>query len=152
MTSRALKFVRLAAAVVLVCAALPALAADSPRTPVPKPPKAAKGTECVEPVADMRRNHMLYLDHERDATVHQGIRGRKHSLRGCVECHAVPDPAVAGGSSRTSETSPSAAGGARTVAPFCTECHRYVAVKIDCFDCHAVTPEARTALPAGKSP
>lgn len=146
MTSRAPKFVRLAAAVVLACAALPALAADSPRTPVPRPPKAAKGTECVEPVADMRRNHMLYLDHERDATVHQGIRGRKHSLRGCVECHAVPD---------------SAASGARTVVPFCADCHRYVAVKIDCFGCHATTPETLivrpptggiAVAPAGKFP
>ena len=117
-------------------------AGESPRTSVPKPPKAAQGAECVEPVADMRRNHMIYLDHQRDETVHQGIRGRKHSLKGCVECHAVPD---------------AAAGGARTVRPFCAECHRYVAVRIDCFGCHTTKPEAQAATagkppPAGKSP
>ena len=124
--------VRILAAVALAGAVLPALAADSPRTPVPQPPKAAKGTECVEPVADMRRNHMVYLDHERDETVRKGIRGRKHSLKGCVECHAVPDPAAVG---------------ARTAQPFCTDCHRYVAVRIDCFGCHAATPETRIARP-----
>ncbi|OHC82721.1 MAG: hypothetical protein A3G73_00925 [Rhodospirillales bacterium RIFCSPLOWO2_12_FULL_67_15] len=127
--------IRVLAAVALAIAVLPALAADSPRTPVPHPPKAAQGTECVEPVADMRRNHMVYLDHERDETVRKGIRGRKHSLKGCVECHAVPDPA---------------AGGARTAQPFCTDCHRYVAVRIDCFGCHAPTPETRAATSAGR--
>ena len=127
--------IRVLAAVALAIAVLPALAADSPRTPVPHPPKAAQGTECVEPVADMRRNHMVYLDHERDETVRKGIRGRKHSLKGCVECHAVPDPA---------------AGGARTAQPFCADCHRYVAVRIDCFGCHAATPETRAATSAGR--
>ncbi|MBM3949870.1 MAG: Hdr-like menaquinol oxidoreductase cytochrome c subunit [Rhodospirillales bacterium] len=130
--------VRLLMAAVLAAVVGTAFAADAPRTPVPKPPKAAKGTECVEPVADMRRNHMVYLDHERDETVHKGIRGRKHSLKGCVECHAVPAAAV---------------GGARTVGPFCAECHRYAAVTIDCFGCHATTPETQAAsAPARKSP
>jgi hypothetical protein len=138
MARMARRLVRILAVVALVAAVLPVLAADGPRAPVPKPPKAAKGAECVEPVADMRRNHMIYLDHERDETVHKGIRGRKHSLKGCVDCHAVSDPA---------------AGTARTVAPFCAECHRYAAVRIDCFDCHAQTPETRAAsLPTGKSP
>jgi hypothetical protein len=77
--------------------------------------------------------------------VHKGIRGRKHSLKGCVDCHAVPDPAaVAGESPRASGVPPSAAV-ARTVAPFCAECHRYVAVSIDCFGCHARTPETRAS-------
>jgi hypothetical protein len=129
-----------------------AAGAENPRTPMPKPPKAAKGTECVEPVADMRRNHMIYLEHERDETVHKGIRGRKHSLKGCVECHAVPDAAVAGESPRSSKTPPSAAGGVRTVAPFCAECHRYAAVAIDCFGCHALTPESQATLAPGKPP
>ncbi len=150
MARKARTLVRILAAAVLAGAVLPVLAADSPRVPVPKPPKAAKGTECVEPVADMRRNHMIYLEHERDETVYKGIRGRKYSLRGCVECHAVPDPAVAGESPRASQTPPSAAGGARTVAPFCSDCHRYAAVRIDCFDCHTQKPEARAAAPAGR--
>lgn len=130
--------VRILAAAAFAAVVGSALAGDVSRTPVPKPAKAAKGTECVEPTADMRRNHMIYLDHQRDETVHQGIRGRKHSLKGCVECHAVPD---------------STAGGARTVRPFCAECHRYAAVRIDCFGCHARSPDPQAAaLPAGKSP
>ena len=145
--------VRIIAAAALAAVVGTAFAADAPRMPIPKPPKAAKGTECVEPTLDMRRNHMVYLDHERDETVHKGIRGRKHSLKGCVECHAVPTAAVAGESTRSSKTPPSAASGARTVAPFCAECHRYAAVTIDCFGCHATTPETQAAsTPARKSP
>ena len=111
-----------------------ALAADGGRTPTPSPARAAKGEKCVEPVEDMRRNHMVYLEHERDETMHKGIRGRKHSLKACVECHAVPDKAAAG---------------KRTVAPFCSECHRYAAVSMDCFQCHTNSPEASAA---GKKP
>jgi hypothetical protein len=130
---------------VAVAAALGAvLAAAQGGALLPAPAKAVKGGSCVEPVADMRRNHMLYLEHQRDETMRQGIRGRKYSLRACLDCHAAPDPA---------------AGGARTEAPFCAECHRYAAVAIDCFECHARKPaEARKAetgtpgLPAGLFP
>ena len=97
------------------------------RTPLPAPPKAFKGDECVEPVDIMRREHGFYLLRQRDETVQQGIRGNKYSLRGCIECHAVPDKA---------------AGGERTVVPFCGECHQYAAVTIDCFSCHTTKPEA----------
>jgi hypothetical protein len=94
------------------------------RVPVPAPPKG-KGDACVEPVDVMRRQHMVFLEHQRDETVRQGIRGRKHSLKGCVECHAVPD---------------ASAGGTRTVQPFCGQCHGYAAVRIDCFQCHTGQP------------
>ena len=114
-----------------------AVAAESGRTPTPVPAKAAKGAACVEPVEDMRRNHMVYLDHERDETMHKGIRGRKHSLKTCIECHAVPDKAAAG---------------KRTIEPFCSECHRYAAVSMDCFQCHNRSPEANAAAPDGKKP
>ena len=114
-----------------------AVAAESGRTPTPVPAKAAKGAACVEPVEDMRRNHMVYLDHERDETMHKGIRGRKHSLRACIECHAVPDKAAAG---------------KRTIEPFCSECHRYAAVSMDCFQCHNRSPEANAAVLDGKKP
>ncbi|MBM3564578.1 MAG: hypothetical protein FJX42_00495 [Alphaproteobacteria bacterium] len=118
----------------LAASGVPA-AAESGRTPVPAPAKAAKGEQCVEPVADMRRNHMQYLEHERDETMHKGIRGRKHSLKTCVECHAVPTPA---------------AGGAKTIEPFCGECHQYAAVSLDCFQCHTGSPGGGTAaIPAG---
>lgn len=105
----------------------PAPAAET-RVPLPHPAKAQIGDQCVEPVDVMRRQHMTFLRHQRDETVRSGIRGNKYSLRGCVECHAVPDAAV---------------GGARTVQAFCSECHSYASVSIDCFECH--TTEAETA-------
>jgi hypothetical protein len=105
----------------------PAIAAEDSRVPLPAPAKAFKGEQCVEPAADMRRNHYEYLLHQRDETLRQGIRGKKYSLRQCVECHAVPDPKIEG--------SP------RTLEPFCAECHAYAAVRIDCFECHTAKAE-----------
>lgn len=90
------------------------------RTPLPVVSKAKAGTQCVEPAENMRRNHMAYLQHQRDGTVRGGIRGAKYSLVGCIDCHA----------------------GARTASvaagpgDFCVSCHRYAAVKLDCFECH----------------
>ncbi|MDA0304717.1 MAG: hypothetical protein O3B76_00270 [Proteobacteria bacterium] len=113
----------------------------SPTSPWgPKPTKAFKGDKCVEPVDVMRRDHMNYLLHQRDETVQQGIRGKKYSLRQCIECHAVPDKQ---------------AGGERTVEPFCGECHKFAAVTIDCFQCHTNKPEkvkSTEALPSGPLP
>ena len=125
----------------LLVAATVAVAADAAgsagRAPLPAPARAAKGAQCVAPGEDMRRNHMNYLTPERDETVHKGIRGRKHSLKACVECHAVPDKAAAG---------------ARTIEPFCSECHRYAAVRMDCFQCHTGSPGDSAAVPAQKKP
>ncbi len=126
------------ALVLLAAASAPASAEG--RTPLPAPAKAFKGDECVEPVAVIRREHGNYLLRQRDETVQQGIRGNKYSLRGCIECHAVPDKA---------------AGGERTVVPFCGECHQYAAVTIDCFSCHTTKPEAVKAtgvMPPGHRP
>ncbi|MDH5750285.1 MAG: hypothetical protein OEY85_13320 [Rhodospirillales bacterium] len=99
-------------------------AAEDNRVPLPSPAKAFKGEQCVEPADVMRRNHFEYLLHQRDETMRQGIRGKKYSLRQCVECHAVADSKIAGGTTRT-------------LKPFCGECHAYAAVKIDCFECHS---------------
>ncbi len=83
-----------------------------------------KGETCVEPVEDMRRNHMVYLMHQRDATVIDGIRTKQHSLVGCMNCHnpvRENEPVV------------------RYEDPehFCAACHGFASVKIDCFECHA---------------
>ena len=107
-------------------------AADEPgkSSRVPKPViEAARGTQCVEPAADMRRNHMEYLKHQRDDTMHGGIRGAKYSLKACIECHASP---------QTNSV---------TAAPtnFCISCHSYAAVKVDCFECHATQPGKATS-------
>ncbi len=69
----------------------------------------------------MRKVHMNLLKHQRDETVHEGIRGKKYSLAGCVDCHAsVKDNNVLGSNEH-----------------FCQGCHVYAAVKLDCFECHS---------------
>ena len=52
--------------------------------------KAVKGEKCVEPTEVMRRDHMKMVLHQRDDTMHQGIRTVKHSLKNCINCHADP--------------------------------------------------------------
>ena len=105
--------------------AVDAGAAD--RVPLPVLVKAAKGEACVEPLPVIRRDHMKFLMHQRDDTVHGGIRGARHSLVGCIDCHAGKDDAGQW---------------VRIDAPgqFCASCHEYAAVKIDCFQCHAALP------------
>lgn len=102
--------------------------AGESRVPLPSPAKAFKGEQCVEPAAVMRREHMVYLQHQRDETVRDGIRGKKYSLKECVACHATASPKIADGS-------------VRTLQPFCAECHAYAAVTIDCFACHTDKPD-----------
>ena len=96
---------------------------------VPQPAlvKAHKGEACVESLPVIRRDHMKFLMHQRDDTVHRGIRGARHSLVGCIDCHAGKDDAGQW---------------VRIDAPgqFCASCHAYAAVKIDCFGCHAALP------------
>jgi hypothetical protein len=92
-------------------------------------PKAKAGAEqCVEPVDVMRREHMLMIKHQRDATMHQGIRTTKYSLVECINCHVT---ANADGSYPSVNTD----------QHFCSGCHAYAAVDIDCFQCHASKPE-----------
>lgn len=93
-----------------------------------------KGERCVEDTDFMRRNHMVLLKHHRDETMRRGIRTTKHSLKGCVECHA---------SSKTGSV-------AASKEDFCMACHTYTGVKLDCWDCHASKPMSlykRTAAP-----
>ena len=102
-----------------------ARAADG--VPLPVLVKAAKGEVCVEPTPIIRRDHMKFLMHQRDDTVHEGIRAGRHRLTGCIDCHAAKDEAGKW---------------VRIDAPgqFCASCHTYVSVKIDCFECHAAVP------------
>ncbi|NOR18726.1 MAG: hypothetical protein GQ538_01390, partial [Xanthomonadales bacterium] len=55
------------------------LPANSGRVPMPVIPMG-QGESCVEDTDYMRRNHMDLLMHERDETVHEGIREKRHSL------------------------------------------------------------------------
>lgn len=91
-----------------------------------------KGDKCVEDTQFMRRNHMDLLKHHRDKTMRLGIRTTQHSLKGCVECHA---------SEKTGSV-------AASKDDFCSACHSYAAVKLDCWDCHATKPKAKPAQAA----
>ncbi len=109
------------AASLLLCLSGTLLAADGAgRTPLPTVERARAGTQCVEPAELMRRNHMVYLKHQRDDTVRGGVRGARHSLKACIDCHA-------GAATRSVN---------QAADNFCVSCHSYAAVKIDCFECH----------------
>ena len=83
---------------------------------------------CVEPTAEMRRNHMDMLLHQRDQTMRRGIRTSQHSLKNCVACHANPKTNSVLGKDG-----------------FCESCHSYAAVRIDCFECHSPSPQKAAA-------
>ena len=105
-------------------------ASASARTGLQPLIEKAKGGQCVEDPAFMRRNHMKLLKHQRDDAVHGGIRSGKYSLKECVACHA----------SQSNQSVNAEAGN------FCQSCHVYAAVKIDCFECHANKPDTKAAL------
>lgn len=122
----------------LAPAAAAAQDSDTGRVPLPTIVKG-KGEACVADTAYMRRNHMTELDHQRDETMHRGVRTRRFSLKECVACHATP--ATAGG--YVSVNAP---------GQFCRSCHDYAAVTIDCFQCHAARPGEADAKRSGELP
>jgi hypothetical protein len=97
----------------------------------PKIP-SARGEQCVEPIDIMRRDHFDFMKHDRDKTVHEGVRSIQHSLAGCIDCHASRD---AGGQFISINAE----------GQFCQTCHSYAAVKIDCFTCHAAVPATQVS-------
>ncbi len=105
-------------ATLLLCLCMPAVWAAGSNMPKPD---IGKGGECVKDTQWMRKNHMHLLKHQRDETLRKGIRDDQISLKNCIECHASTrdDSVIARDDS------------------FCVSCHRYEAVKIDCFECHS---------------
>jgi hypothetical protein len=104
-----------------------ALAAAAGLAEVVKPTiKIEKGDACVAPAQQMRRDHMKMLFHQRDRTLREGVRAPRFSLKGCVDCHA----------SRQT-------GSVLGEKGFCSSCHAYASVSIDCFECHTPLREAR---------
>ncbi|MDT8281410.1 MAG: sulfur reduction protein DsrJ [Gammaproteobacteria bacterium] len=87
-----------------------------------------KNAKCIHDEEDMRRNHMNYILHERDETVHEGIRNEPESLEKCINCHVEPD--------KNGQIV-----GIESDQHFCNACHQYAAVQIDCFQCHADRPQ-----------
>ncbi len=129
--SSGLKTIAVAAAMVVLGLAGSAIAGD---VPVPVPAKGA-GEACVADTDYMRRYHMTMLKHQRDDTVHDGIRTERFSLKGCIDCHAVE-----GDESKPVKITDS--------RHFCRSCHDYAAVRVDCFECHSSVPESKDAASA----
>jgi len=99
--------------------------------------KIENGDACVAPTGEMRRDHMTFLLHQRDRTVHEGFRAPRFSLKNCVHCHADRETGSVLGKDG-----------------FCASCHSYASVKIDCFECHTPlrkTATARSTSPAGNA-
>ena len=121
-------------------AATPAISADqnektgSGGVPLPQV-KIEKGEQCVEDTDVMRKRHMEFIMHQRDETMHRGIRTSKHSLKQCINCHANQETNSVLGEEG-----------------FCASCHSYAAVSIDCFGCHTDKPEKDAAGLAQRSP
>ncbi len=130
--------------VMVVAGLLLALPLYADEVPSPLVPKAkAKANEeygCVEPLEVMRKNHMEFILHQRDDTMYKGIRTSKYALAECINCHVVPDQN--GSYARYGDDE-----------HFCSTCHTYAAVNIDCFGCHRDTPEKANPVKAltGKS-
>ena len=100
--------------------------AETPFPTIHEPSDESK--KCIHPEDEMRRNHMNYILHERDETMHEGIRGEPEGLANCIDCHVEPDDKgeIAGIDSKEH---------------FCNGCHQYASVQIDCFQCHADRPQ-----------
>jgi hypothetical protein len=94
--------------------------------------KVEKGETCVAPTGEVRRDHMNMLLHQRDRTMREGLREPRFSLKNCVDCHA----------SR-------ATGSVLGKDGFCSSCHAYAAVKMDCFECHTPLRQSRATGAAG---
>jgi len=113
-----------ALAVALMFGILSSASADSGKTQASRVPKphlvGEKGDKCVRPVSYMRRHHMELLMHHRDEVLHKGIRTKQYNITNCIECHASPKNNSVLGSNQN----------------FCQGCHKYVGVKLDCFECH----------------
>jgi len=90
--------------------------------------KIEKGEACVAPTAQMRRDHMKMLLHQRDGTLRQGLREPRFSLKNCIDCHAS-----------------SVSGSVLGKDGFCSSCHAYAAVSMDCFECHTPLRQSRAA-------
>jgi hypothetical protein len=121
---------RLFAAALVVACALPLIDAAYGEDVSGHPENDDPG--CVEPTEIMRRDHMEFILHQRDATVHLGIRTSKHSFKGCIDCHSTRDDDGALVRHDSEQH-------------FCAGCHVYAAVRIDCFECHTDRPEKPAA-------
>ncbi|MEN8212838.1 MAG: Hdr-like menaquinol oxidoreductase cytochrome c subunit [Pseudomonadota bacterium] len=88
---------------------------------------ATEAKSCVREAPIMRRYHMELIKHARIDTVRKGVRGVDGSLSECIACHVNKDDKGA--------FIP-----VNQEGQFCQECHHYVGVALDCYQCHATVP------------
>ena len=100
--------------------------AETPFPTIHEPSDESK--KCIHPEDEMRRNHMNYILHERDETMHEGVRNEPGSLAACIDCHVEPNEKGEIADVDSNEH-------------FCNGCHEYASVQIDCFQCHADRPQ-----------
>jgi|GEM_PF-311198 len=113
----------------------PAAATDFAKGDYVTPGSKATGLEnCVRETGFMRRNHMELIEHQRDLTVHQGIRSTTDSLAICIDCHVSYDQQQQAISVYADRQ-------------FCRNCHEFAAVDVNCFDCHSDVPVRPTGDP-----
>jgi hypothetical protein len=84
----------------------------------------SKSDKCVADTTEMRATHMEKILHQRDKTMRQGIRTEQFSLKQCINCHVEENSQARFGDDKH----------------FCSSCHNYAAVTIDCFQCHNDRP------------
>ncbi|HHB91959.1 MAG TPA: hypothetical protein ENK59_01955 [Thioploca sp.] len=117
---------------------------SSGEVPMPEIPKAKNNFSaekaCIEPVDVMRRQHGLLLKHYRYDTMRRGVRTSEYSLIACINCHVTADES---GNYPTVHHSSK---------HFCSSCHTYAAVNIDCFQCHTSQPQEYFSTDMGPVP
>ncbi len=92
------------------------------------------GKKCVRPEDEMRKVHPDLLKHDRISTMRHGVRNKADgkpldgSLKACISCHAIKKDD--GQYVRITDEK-----------HFCSSCHQYVGVSLDCFQCHRDIPE-----------
>ncbi|MGD0260322.1 MAG: sulfate reduction electron transfer complex DsrMKJOP subunit DsrJ [Verrucomicrobiota bacterium] len=128
----------------LVMATLPVWRGAAARGPGFQSPPNPQGQRCIEPKGVMRAGHMRLLMRWRDEAVREDRRlyiasdGRaweKSLVKTCLACHR---PAGAQGKSTTAATA-------------CNECHEYVNVRPDCWNCHYDSATASVKTMAGNA-
>jgi len=124
------RFLRQAAVLVYVLIGFTLLStsalAETPFPTIHEP--SDESLKCIHPEEEMRRNHMNYILHQRDITMHEGIRTETDSLAKCIDCHVEPNDK-------------GEIAGIDSDEHFCNACHQYASVQIDCFQCHADRPQ-----------
>ena len=124
-----MKYLRMMLAMLTIVLTSTIVMAEVPSPTIP----IGNAEKCVLPTDEMRVNHMEHILHQRDETLYKGIRTEQYSFKKCINCHTVNDEAGKAVSYKDKRH-------------FCNSCHTYAAVKIDCFDCHASTPNKRSKV------